>query len=125
MSRYNRKTVQLGLVGLSLLIFLLSTGGALGLVWLRQQISRTAKSCIAKEKELAIIQRKNVYLHSIIAQVHNPEYLKERLESKLALPCKKQIVWMNLDEAKLKMSLLAAKNKSGQVLVGTGNQRRS
>lgn len=125
MSRNNRKTVQLGLVVLSLLIFLFITGGALGVVWLRQQISRTAERCIAKEKELVIVQRKNAYLHTAIAQVHNPEYLKERLDSKLMVPSTKQIVWMNSDEAKLRMRHLASKSKNGQGLLTTGSPRRS
>lgn len=125
MSRHNRKTIQLGLVVLSLIVFLFITGGALGVVWLRQQISRTAERCIAKEKELVIVQRKNAYLRTTIAQVHNPEYLKERLGAKLMVPSNKQIVWMNSDEAKLRMRHLAAKSKNGQGLGTTGNQRRS
>lgn len=125
MSKFSRKKDQLGLIGLSLLLFLLSTAGALGLVWLRQQISRTAKSCIAKEKEIAIAQRKNSYLHSKIAQIHNPEYLKEQLESKFALPCKKQIVWMNSDEVRLKVRHLALKNKNRKILVEARYNERS
>lgn len=125
MSKHKKKIVQLGLVGLSLVVFLLSTSGALGIVWLRQQISRTAECCLEKERELAIIERKNVHLRSKIAHIHNPEYLKEKMNSKLMQPSKKQIVWVNTDEAKIKMRHLAAKNKNGRAFVNAKYQTRS
>lgn len=111
MDRNNKRGFKLGLILFSLLVFLVSTGGALGVVWLRQQISRTAESCMAKEKELIVMQRKNIYLQSAIAQVHNPEYLKERVGSKLSVPIKKQIVWIN--PAKEQRHYVAAKLKTG------------
>lgn len=125
MKKRNSKVLQLGLVILSLVVFLLSTGGALSIVWLKQQISKTAESCIHKEKELAIIQRKNVCLRSTIAQVHNPEYLKEKLHTQLTLPTKKQIVWMDSKEDKLKKQHLAAKSKNVRAFVNTKYPSRS
>lgn len=124
MNRQNKKFFQLGLVALSLVIFLLSTAGALGIVWLRQQISQTAESCLEKEKELAVLQRKNAHLRSTIAQMHNPEFLIEKLNSKLVQPNQKQIVWMNSDEKKTKMQHLA-KNKNGRAFSNTKYQSRS
>jgi len=125
MKKHNSTGMKLGLVVLSLVIFLLSTVGALGIVWLRQQISRTAERCIETEKELAIILRKNVCMRSTIAQMHNPEYLKEKLNSKLGLPSEKQIVWMDSAEDKAKMRHLAAKNKNIRAFVNSKYQSRS
>jgi hypothetical protein len=112
----NKNGFKLSLIFFSLLVFLVSTGGALGVVWLRQQISRTAENCIAKEKELAVLQRRNIYLQSTIAQVHNPEYLKERVGGKLSVPSKKQIVWVNPAMSKDQSRYVAAKLKGNQVM---------
>lgn len=121
MSRSNGKGFKLGLIFFSLLVFFVSTGGALGVVWLRQQISRTAESCMEKEKELVILQRKNIYLQSAIAHVHNPEYLKERVGGKLSVPSKKQIVWVNPAMAKEQNRYVAAKGKGGQAVAKAFN----
>lgn len=125
MKKHNKKILQLGLVALSLVVFLLSTAGALGIVWLRQQISKTAESCLEKEKELIILERKNVHLRSKIAHMHNPEYLKEKLTAKLTQPSKKQIVWMDTNQDKTKMRHLAAKSKDRQTFINTQYQSRS
>lgn len=125
MNKSNRKIFKLGLVFISLLVFSLSTGGALGVVWLKQQISQIAESCIGKEQELIVLHRKNIYLRSTIAQVHNPEYLKERIGAKVALPNKKQIVWMNTDIQKSRIRHLAAKAKDGRSLAMRMDEPRS
>lgn len=91
---------KLGVVFFSLLVFVVSTGGALGVVWLKQQISRTAESCMMKEKELVVLQRTHIYLQSAIAQVHNPDHLKAQVANRLSMPSKKQIVWMNSEALK-------------------------
>lgn len=115
MSR-NLRGFKLSLVFFSLLVFLVSTAGALGVVWLRQQISRTADNCMTKEKELAVLQRRNTYLQSSIAQVHNPEYLKEQAGSKLSVPSKKQVVWVNPTIVKDQSRYVATKLKGNQVM---------
>lgn len=126
MSRSSGQLFKLGLIFFSLLVFGLTTGGALGVVWLRQQISRTADSCMIKEKELVVLQRKNIYLQSAIAQVHNPEYLKDRVGGKLSMPSKKQIVWVDPATLKEKNRYFASKNKGaqamGSALNGAGNK---
>lgn len=122
MSKSNGKGFKLGLILFSLLVFFVSTGGALGVVWLRQQISRTAESCMVKEKELVVLQRKNIYLQSAIAQVHNPEYLKERVEGKLSVPSKNQIVWVNPAMLKNQNRYVATKGKGGQAMTKAFNE---
>lgn len=116
MNKKNDRIFKLGLVFFSLLVFFVSTGGALGVVWLRQQISRTAESCMIKEKELVVLQRKNIYLQSAIAHVHNPEHLKDRVGRKLSMPTKKQIVWVNAEMLKEQNRYVAAKAKGGQTM---------
>ena len=86
--------LRTGLLALGLLVFLMSAGGALGVVWLRQQISLSADACTDLEKSLLQAQRRSTYLQSKIAEVHNPDYLKDNIGSKLSMPSKNQIVWV-------------------------------
>lgn len=120
MSR-NKRVFKLGLIFFSLLVFLISASGALGIVWLRQQISRTANDCILKEKELMALHRKNGYLQSMIAQMHNPQYLREKVGSKMALPNKQQVVWMkdSKDLTRQNHLVVSVRNKSPGVVGGS------
>jgi len=85
---------KIGLIALGLLVFLVVTAGALGVVWIRQQISTTAKSSIALEKAVIEVQRKQNRLDAKIAQIHNPDYLKKKIGARLVLPKKEQVVWV-------------------------------
>ena len=98
------RSMKLGLVMLSLLVFLMSTGGALGVVWMRQQISSTAETCSKKERELVVLQRRQISIESKIAEVHNPESLKLRVGAKLSVPSKKQIVWVQPHNTKIQLA---------------------
>ena len=104
MKSYGTKPIKLGLIALSLLLFLMSTGGALGVVWMRQQISSTAEICSQKERELVVLQRRQVSIQSKIAEVHNPESLKLRVGTKLSVPSKKQIVWVRPSNTKVQLA---------------------
>ena len=80
---------------LGMLILLISAAGGLSLVWLRQGISRSAASIMAKENELAGIERTIRNLDSRIAALHSPEALKAsaaRMELGLISPKQAQIV---------------------------------
>lgn len=82
---------------LGMLILMLSAAGGLSIVWMRQQISRSAASIMAKENELAGIERKISYLDSKIATLHRPEALKARakyVNLGLISPGERQIVYL-------------------------------
>lgn len=87
--RLNGMLILLGLV-----IFVVSAGGALGVVWLRQQVACAADRCLTLEKSLAMIQRSNIDLDGQIAGVNSPEYLKTRIGGKMGFPRAENIVWV-------------------------------
>ncbi len=58
-------------------ILLVSTLGALSLLWLRQESSILADRGKASEKEIARLERRMHLLDAKIAAVHQPEFLKE------------------------------------------------
>ena len=80
---------------LGMLIMLVSAAGGISLVWMRQEISRSAASIMAKENELAGIKRSIRNLDSMIAAHHSPEALKAfaaRINLGLISPKQAQIV---------------------------------
>ena len=81
-----------GLGILVIVTLLVTAAGALSIVWMRQQITKTAYRCQALELELRNVERKNTFLASKIAQAHNPEFLKTYRNHHLQAPTKNQIV---------------------------------
>ncbi|WOO43545.1 hypothetical protein [Rubellicoccus peritrichatus] len=81
-------------LALGVLIMAVSAAGALGLVWMRQQISNSAKVTATIEKELHVVERENVRLATHIAKAHNPEVLVARASSDLKPRSSAQVVWM-------------------------------
>lgn len=80
---------------LGMLILIISAAGGLSLVWLRQGISRSAASIMAKENELAGIERTIRNLDSRIAALQSPKALKAsvaRMNLGLISPRQAQIV---------------------------------
>lgn len=82
-------------VALALALFILVTTGALSIVWMRQQISRSAGNGIKYEKAIVALDRKTNALRSKIAQLQSPVSLKERLGKAFAQSKKPQIVWID------------------------------
>lgn len=79
---------------LGFMILGISTVGALGIVWMRQQISQTAYVNNQLERNLKDIERDNNNLAAQIARVHNPEYLTSRMSPDLRPTREQQVVWM-------------------------------
>ena len=78
-----------------ILVFLLIIGsGALGIVWMRQQIAGVGARVQHLESSMAEVERRNRYLDAKIAAVHQPEYLARRVSARLAPPVKHQIIWL-------------------------------
>jgi len=84
---------------LTLLILLaaVTVSGCLGLLWLRQKIELTAQATHSLEIEMVKEERRLRYLHTKIAEIHQPLYL-ERQNQRLGLglhpPREEQIVYM-------------------------------
>ncbi len=81
-----------------LLILLVSASGALGIVWMRQQIAGVAYRVKSLEHSLTEVDRKNRYLDAEIAATHHPQYLKRRVAATLRPPVDRQIVWISAQE---------------------------
>lgn len=103
-------TMRAVLILLGLLLFTMSAGGALGVVWLRQQISCSADRCITLEKALVATQRHNIDLDGEIARVSSPDYLKGRVNDDFTFPRDQNIVWV---QARKTYQAVAAKSDSG------------
>lgn len=88
----------MGLIVFALLALLLTASAGLGVVWMRQQIMRTAQHGKALELQVAQVERRSSYLLSKIAEVHSPEFLKARTQGVLVPPSKSQVVWAKLPQ---------------------------
>jgi hypothetical protein len=68
---------------------------AFAIVWMQQQISRTAQNSKENEAMLAETVRKLRYLDERIATVHQPVVLQGKVAGVLRPSMDKQIVWVN------------------------------
>lgn len=91
-------TYWMSLVVFTLLALLLTASAGLSVVWMRQQIMRTAQHAKTLEQQVAQVERKSSYLLSKIAEVHSPEFLKARTQGVLVAPTKSQVVWATLPQ---------------------------
>lgn len=82
----------------ALLALLLAASAGLGVVWMRQQITRTAHHVKTLEQQVAQVERSSSYLLSKIAEVHSPDFLKARTQGVLVPPSKEQVVWAKLEK---------------------------
>lgn len=88
--------LRFGIIALFVFALLLSSAGALGVVYFKQQISRSASDLKHLEQSLKEIERKDTFLASKIAQAHSPEFLKKHARFALRPPQDKQVVWGTL-----------------------------
>ncbi|MFT4901682.1 MAG: hypothetical protein ACI81V_000957 [Lentimonas sp.] len=68
---------------------------AFAIVWMQQQISRTAQNSKSQEIELAEMVRKLRYLDERIATLHQPVVLQGKVAGVLRPSVDEQIVWVN------------------------------
>jgi hypothetical protein len=68
---------------------------AFAIVWMQQQISRTAQSSKEQEAKLAETVRKLRYLDERIATLHQPVVLQGKVAGILRPSMDNQIVWVN------------------------------
>jgi len=68
---------------------------AFAIVWMQQQISRTAQNSKEQEAQLAETVRKLRYLDQRIATMHQPVVLQGKVAGVLRPSMDNQIVWVN------------------------------
>lgn len=110
------------LTALAFLIILTTAVGALSVVWMRQQISKSAYRCQALEVEFRNIDTKKNILASKIAQVHNPEFLKTYAQINLQTPDKNKIIWAKMPK---KNDILCLPRHNNSVVIAFHNYTAS
>ena len=84
----------LGLLGL---LAVITVGGCLGLLWLRQKIELTARATRTLETEMVKEERRLRYIDTKIAEIHLPNHLERQIERfglDLAPPREDQVVYL-------------------------------
>lgn len=76
-------------------IILITVVSAFAIVWLQQQISRTAQSTKRVELELSETMRKVAHLDALIATRHQPAFLQGQVLGKLRPSRDEQVVWVS------------------------------
>lgn len=71
-----------------------TAGSAFAIVWMQQQISRTAQSTKEIEVELAEMVRKIDFLDERIASIHQPVVLQGKVAGNLRPSLENQVVWV-------------------------------
>lgn len=80
--------------GIVLIMIACSVGGAFAIVWMQQQINRTAVRCQGIEREMEEVLRKLRYLDERIASFHQPVALQAKVAGRLRPADQNQIVWV-------------------------------
>lgn len=94
MNKLSTKTRQRLLLMIVAMIAITVTS-AFAIVWMQQQISRTAQHSKEREAELAEMVRKLRYLDERIATLHQPVVLQGKVSGVLRASVDDQIVWVN------------------------------
>lgn len=81
-------------ISLGVLIIIVSALGSLSLVWMRQQISHSAREVVQLERHIQEAERENVRLAAQIARAHQPENLLAHASPALRPTSPAQVVWM-------------------------------
>ena len=85
---------------LAFIIVLTAVGGAFGVVWTRIEVARLAKENAAAERELARMEREEMHLSSVIADLERPENIKmllaEHQSNLSAVPAER---WIRIGES--------------------------
>ena len=70
------------------------------IVWMQQQISRTAQKSQEAESHLTEIVRRLGYLDEKIAAIHQPTMLQAKVAASLRPSMDSQVVWVQEDESR-------------------------
>ncbi len=85
---------KLACLAVAVLLFCVVGGGAFTLVWMRQEVARSAQTLKGFERELAEARRIDAHLQARIAQEQQPEALKRRSAANLLVPGNRQFVYV-------------------------------
>ena len=88
------RTLRLRIFCIVLTMIACAVGSAFSIVWMQQQINRTAVHCQGIEREMEEILRKLRYLDERIASFHQPVALQARVAGRLRPAEVNQIVWV-------------------------------
>lgn len=91
----NKQTSQFTLLAALAAVIMITVMSAFVIVWLQQQISRTAQTTKRVESELSETLRKVAHLDELIATRHQPAFLQGQVMGKLRPARDEQIVWVN------------------------------
>ncbi|HAV14669.1 MAG TPA: hypothetical protein DCX06_14425 [Opitutae bacterium] len=91
MSAQSRKRIYLLVVSM----IAITVMSAFAIVWMQQQISRTAQNSKENEAKLADTVRKLRYLDERIATLHQPVVLQGKVAGVLRPSLDDQLVWVN------------------------------
>ena len=91
MSAQSRKRIYF----LVVTIIAITVTSAFAIVWMQQQISRTAQNSKENEAKLADTVRKLRFLDERIATIHQPVVLENKFAGVLRPSLDEQIVWVN------------------------------
>jgi predicted Holliday junction resolvase-like endonuclease len=91
----NKQPSQFTLLAALSAVILITVMSAFVIVWLQQQISRTAQTTKSVESELSETLRKVAHLDALIATRHQPAFLQGQVMGKLRPARDEQIVWVN------------------------------
>lgn len=91
----NKQPSQITLLAALSAVILITVMSAFVIVWLQQQISRTAQTTKSVESELSETLRKVAHLDALIAARHQPAFLQGQVMGKLRPARDEQIVWVN------------------------------
>lgn len=94
MNQLSTKARQRFLLMIVAMIAITVTSG-FTIVWVQQQISRTAQNSKLQESKLAEMMRKLRYLDERIATLHQPVVLQGKVAGVLRASVDDQIVWVN------------------------------
>ena len=92
---YDKQPSQFTLLSVISAVILITVISAFAIVWLQQQISRTAQMTKGVELELSETMRKVAHLDALIAARHQPAFLQGQVMGALRPVREEQIVWVN------------------------------
>lgn len=75
-----------------------AVGSAFAIVWMQQQMKRTARNCQLVEREMEETLRRMRYVDERIASVHQPVVLQGRVAGVLRPALETQVVWVREQE---------------------------
>lgn len=107
-------------------IIVMTVFSGFAIVWMQQQISRTAQRSQEVESEMTEINRRLSYVNEKIATMHQPIVLQSKVADTLRPSLENQIVWVRERESpsgRTYATILPYSTSSDMALLGLRGQR--